>query len=99
MTGKEKTMRKPEGVSIGDMLFEARHAAGWTVAEVARKLGFSSSYVSDLEQDAVKYVTFERLAAIRQLYDLNGEQLLIAAGYGADQIEAVRQLFTGSDEE
>jgi transcriptional regulator with XRE-family HTH domain len=86
-------MWKPESVSIGDMLFEARHAAGWTVAEVARKLGFSMSYISHLEHDEISYVTFERLAAIRQLYDLNGEQLLIAAGYGAEQIEAIRQLF------
>ena len=77
--------------SLGDVVRDARLAKGWSLRDLAAKVGKTPSYLSDIENDRrvpAEYV----LRALGGLLGLNFDDLMARAGrFGADVERYVRQ--------
>lgn len=61
-------------MSFGSYLKKQRESQGWTIKEVADGLGFSSSYVSQLE-NGTRFPSTKQLATLAKAYELPEEEV------------------------
>lgn len=61
-------------MSFGSYLKEKRESNKWTIKELAERLGFSSSYISQLENGA-RIPSHKQLAALAKAYEVSEEDL------------------------
>jgi transcriptional regulator with XRE-family HTH domain len=85
------TMRRSEmGVSFGQLLRSLREEKEKTMGQLARHLGVSVPYISDVEHDNRAPLTRERILAAAEFLGVDPKQLLVAAaaGRGAFELDA-----------
>lgn len=75
--------------SLGDLIREARVAKGFGLRELARKIGKTPSYLSDIENDR-RVPAEDVLQDIARLLDLDFDELMARAGRFGE--EAVRYM-------
>ena len=61
-------------MSFGSYLKRQRESNKWTIKEVAERLGFSSSYVSQLE-NGTRFPSTKQLATLAKAYELPEEEV------------------------
>lgn len=72
--------------SLGDLIREARVAKGFGLRELARKIGKTPSYLSDIENDR-RVPAEDVLQDIARLLDLDFDELMARAGrFGEDAV-------------
>lgn len=75
--------------SLGDLIREARVAKGFGLRELARKIGKTPSYLSDIENDR-RVPAEDVLQDIARLLDVDFDELMARAGRFGE--EAVRYM-------
>lgn len=75
--------------SLGDLIREARVAKGFGLRELARKIGKTPSYLSDIENDR-RVPAEEVLQDIARMLDMDFDELMARAGRFGE--EAVRYM-------
>lgn len=77
--------------TLGDRVRAARVAAGWSLRDLAKRLGKTPSYLSDIENDR-RVPSEETLLGLSQLLGLDFDDLMAAAGrFGEDTDRYLRR--------
>ncbi len=66
--------------SLGETLKEARELAGFTLKQVEEATGISNAYMSQVENSKIKKPSANVLHKLSQVYNIDIENLLFAAG-------------------
>jgi len=79
--------RRPR--SFGETLRGLRQARGIGLRELARRLGISATYLSQIESDACPTPIEERVMAMAQALEQDPDELLALAGRVASDVDAI----------
>lgn len=67
------------GETLGDRVRGARVAAGWSLRDLAKQVGKTPSYLSDIENDR-RVPSEDTLQGLSQILGLDFDELMAAAG-------------------
>jgi transcriptional regulator with XRE-family HTH domain len=70
---------------IGDVIKALRQARGWSQADLARRTGFKSGYISQLEAGKKQNITQKTIEVLAAAFDMSVAQFMAAIGVRKDQ--------------